>query len=143
MPSPEQMPNPTLRLVYWTQIQMEDAERADAAYQEALAVFPEVSDMLKISFIPSKIHYRFGRVRFRVKRVLRPPGGDNGGRTRLTGSENAGANPIIQAILLLCRTGFPFSGPAAAGLDLKHLYIWGWKSAVIHGFTDKQVINIC
>lgn len=60
---PEQMPNPTLRLVYWTQrlrayLQTENEACADRAYQEALAAFPDVSDMLKISFMPSEIHYR-------------------------------------------------------------------------------------
>lgn len=63
MMKPENMPNPTLRLVYWTQklrayLQMENAECADEAYREALDTLPNVSDMLKISFMPSEIHYR-------------------------------------------------------------------------------------
>lgn len=66
MTPPEKMPNPTMRLAYWTQVlrahlQMEDREGAEAAYEQAVAILPEVSDLLKISFIPSEIHYRLLR----------------------------------------------------------------------------------
>lgn len=63
---PERMPNPTLRLVYWTQlleadIALADADAAEKAYQSALSTVPEVSDMLKISFMPAEIRYRLFR----------------------------------------------------------------------------------
>ena len=63
---PLKLPNPTLRLVYWTQrlgasLQMEDDAGAENAYQAAIATMPEVSDMLKISFMPSEIQYRLSR----------------------------------------------------------------------------------
>ena len=63
---PTKFPNPTLALVYWTQmlgahLQRHDSERIEAAYQMALATLDEVSDMLKISFMPSEIQYRLSR----------------------------------------------------------------------------------
>lgn len=64
--TPEKMPNPTLRLVYWTQemesfIQLHDEKNAQTAYQAAISTLPEVSDMLKISFMPAEIQYRLFR----------------------------------------------------------------------------------
>lgn len=60
---PAKMPNPTLQLVYWTQalgayMQQKDAGQAEAAYEQAMAILPEVSDMLKVSFMPTEIQYR-------------------------------------------------------------------------------------
>lgn len=63
---PTKLPLPTFQLIYWTQtlgsyLQMEDQERVEAAYEMAIGTFPEVSDMLKISFMPSEIQYRLFR----------------------------------------------------------------------------------
>ena len=68
---PLKMPNPTLRLVYWTQrlgagLQLEDADIVETAYQAAIATMPEVSDMLKISFMPSEIQYRLSRGEYKL-----------------------------------------------------------------------------
>ncbi|MDO4315075.1 MAG: hypothetical protein Q4C45_04805 [Oscillospiraceae bacterium] len=69
--NPEKMPNPTLRLLYWTQmlrafIQLGEAEQAETAYQAAMAVLPEVSDMLKISFMPAEVQYRLLRGEYKL-----------------------------------------------------------------------------
>ena len=63
LPPPEKMPNPTLRLVYWTQLlrahlQLGDREGADGAYAMTLRTLPEVSDLMKIGCLPYEIHYR-------------------------------------------------------------------------------------
>lgn len=69
--APAKMPNPTLRLVYWTQLlgaflQLEDLEQAETAYQAAMDILPEVSDMLKISFMPTEIQYRLLRGEYKL-----------------------------------------------------------------------------
>ena len=63
---PTKLPLPTFQLVYWTQtlgayMQLDDKERMEAAYEMALGTVSEVSDMLKISFLPSEIQYRLSR----------------------------------------------------------------------------------
>ena len=63
LPPPEKMPNPTLRLVYWTQLlrahlQLGDREGADGAYAMTMRTLPEVSDLMKIGCLPYEIHYR-------------------------------------------------------------------------------------
>lgn len=63
---PTTLPLPTFQLIYWTQtlgayLQLDDQERVEAAYEMAIGTFPEVSDMLKISFMPSEIQYRLFR----------------------------------------------------------------------------------
>lgn len=68
---PQRMPNPTLRLVYWTQqlgvsLQQADASGVETAYQAAMDILPEVSDMLKISFLPSEIQYHLFRGEFQL-----------------------------------------------------------------------------
>ncbi len=60
---PEKMPNPTLRLVYWTQklrvaLQRWDEDGSEYAYQKVMDTLPEVSDVLKVSFMPYEIHYQ-------------------------------------------------------------------------------------
>lgn len=69
--NPLKMPNPTLRLVYWTQrlgaaLQQGAASEAENAYAAAIATMPEVSDMLKISFMPSEIQYRLFRGEYKL-----------------------------------------------------------------------------
>lgn len=63
---PTKLPLPTFQLVYWTQtlgayLQLDDKERIEASYEMAIETVSEVSDMLKISFLPSEIQYRLSR----------------------------------------------------------------------------------
>jgi len=63
---PEKIPNPTLLLLYWTQalsafLQRRDLAGAETAYETAMGILPDVSDVVKVSFMPLEIQYRLAR----------------------------------------------------------------------------------
>lgn len=69
--NPEKMPNQTTMLVYWTQtlsayLQMQQETQVEEAYQAAMALMPDVSDMLKISFLPTEIQYRLFKGEYKL-----------------------------------------------------------------------------
>lgn len=59
----DKLPTPTQALVVFTNmttayIQLRDRENATAFYQKAVAVLPDVSDVLKVAFLPTEIQYQ-------------------------------------------------------------------------------------
>lgn len=63
---PEKLSNQTMQLLYWTQtltanMQLDSSDPAEQAYQAVMNLLPDVSDMLKVSFMPTEIQYRLFR----------------------------------------------------------------------------------